>query len=62
VLKNFRDAILDGVPLLAPAEEALASLELGNAMLLSGLLHRPVDVPLDAACMERELLRLASGS
>src|SRR5262245_53766109 len=60
VLKNFRDAILDGVPLLAPAEEALASLELGNAMLLSGLLHRPVDLPLDAQCMERELLRLAS--
>jgi hypothetical protein len=60
VLKYFRDAILDGVPLLAPAEEALASLELGNAMLLSGLLQRPVDVPLDAACMEQELLRLAS--
>jgi len=62
VLKNFRDAILHGVPLLAPAEEALASLELGNAMLLSGLLQRPVDVPLDTACMERELLRLAAGS
>jgi predicted dehydrogenase len=62
VLRNFRDAILDGVPLLAPAEEALASLELGNAMLLSGLLHQPVDVPLDAECMERELLRLASRS
>src|SRR5262249_59216082 len=53
VLKNFRDAILDGVPLLAPAEEALASLELGNAMLLSGLLHQPVDIPLDAECMEQ---------
>jgi len=60
VLRNFRDAILDGVPLLVPAEEGLGSLELGNAMLLSGLLHRPVDVPLDAACMERELLRLAA--
>jgi predicted dehydrogenase len=60
VLKNFRDAILDGVPLLAPAEEAVGSLELGNAMLLSGLLQRPVDLPLDAASMERELLRLAA--
>ena len=35
VLTNFRDAILHGVPLLAPAEEAPGSLELGNAMLLS---------------------------
>ncbi len=60
VLKNFRDAILEGVPLLVPAEEALGSLELGNAMLLSGLLHRPVDLPLDAECMEQELIRLAS--
>jgi predicted dehydrogenase len=58
VLKNFRDAILHGVPLLVPAEEALGSLELGNAMLLSGLLHRSVDVPLDAALMEWELSRL----
>src|SRR5207244_2262272 len=32
VLKNFRDAILAGAPLLTPAEEALGSLELGNAM------------------------------
>jgi hypothetical protein len=34
---------------------------LGNAMLLSGLLERPVDLPLDGEIMERELLRLASG-
>jgi predicted dehydrogenase len=58
VLKNFRDAILHGVPLLVPAEEALGSLELGNAMLLSGLLHRSVDLPLDAELMERALARL----
>jgi predicted dehydrogenase len=61
VLKNFRDAIREGVPLLAPAAEAMGSLELGNAMLLSGLLERPVDLPLEAEVMERELLRLAAG-
>jgi len=61
VLKNFRDAILHGVPLFVSAEEALGSLELGNAMLLSGLLHRSVDLPLDAALMERELSRLRGG-
>ena len=62
LLENFRDAILRGVPLVAPAEEAIASLEIGNAMLLSGLLGRTVKLPLDAARMEREIRRLVSGS
>ena len=61
VLKNFCAAIREGVPLLVPAAEAMGALELGNAMLLSGLLERPVDLPLDGEIMERELLRLASG-
>jgi hypothetical protein len=46
---------------LAPAAEAMGALELGNAILLSGLLERPVDLPLDGETMERELVRLASG-
>jgi predicted dehydrogenase len=58
ILENFRDAIREGVPILAPAEEAIRSLELGNAMLLSGLLGRDVELPIDAALMERELQRL----
>jgi hypothetical protein len=29
-------------------------------MLLSGLLERPVDLPIEAEVMERELLRLAA--
>ena len=62
VLENFRDAILEGAPLLAPAEEAIRSLEIGNAMLLSGLLGRTVALPIDAELMERELRRLAAGS
>jgi predicted dehydrogenase len=61
LLENFRDAIVRGTPLLAPAEEALASLEIGNAMLLSGLLGRTVELPIDAKLMEREIRRLASG-
>ena len=60
ILENFRDAILDGAPILAPAEEAIRSLEIGNAMLLSGLLGRTVDLPIDADLMERELRRLAT--
>lgn len=62
VLENFRDAILTGTPLLVPAHEAIRSLELGNAMLLSGLEQRPVDLPLDTARMEQTLLRLAHHS
>lgn len=62
ILENFRDAILEGTPILAPAAEAIRSLEIGNAMLLSGLLGRTVDLPIDAELMERELKRLASGS
>jgi predicted dehydrogenase len=60
ILENFRDAILDGAPLVAPAEEAIRSLEIGNAMLLSGLLGKTVELPIDADLMERELRRLAS--
>jgi hypothetical protein len=60
ILENFRDAIRHGTPLLAPAEEAIRSLEIGNAMLLSGLLKRTVELPLDAELMEREIKKLAS--
>ena len=60
ILENFRDAILDGAPILAPAQEAIRSLEIGNAMLLSGLLGRTVELPIDADLMERELRRLAT--
>ena len=48
VLKNFVAAILDGAPLIAPAAEGLASVELANAMLLSAFERRPVELPIDA--------------
>lgn len=60
ILENFRDAILKGTPILAPAEEAIRSLEIGNAMHLSGLSGKTVELPIDAELMERELKRLAS--
>ena len=62
ILENFRDAILEGTPILAPAEEAIRSLEIGNAMHLSGLSGQTVELPIDAELMEREMKRLASGS
>ena len=48
VVQNFVDAILDGTPLIAPAEEGLCSLELANAMTLSAVTKSPVDLPISS--------------
>lgn len=48
VLANFADAIRFRSPLIAPAAEGYASVELANAMLLSAWLDHPVKLPLDA--------------
>ncbi len=48
IIKNFRDAIMGKAELIAPAEEGIRSLEIGNAMLLSGILKKPVEIPLDS--------------
>ncbi len=55
VYRNFRDAILSGKPLIAPAEEGINSLELANAMLLSGFLNKSVDLPVDGDLYWSEL-------
>lgn len=62
ILRNFADAIIDGVPLIAPAAEGLHSVELANAMLLSTWNGRPVDLPINAAEYERQLLARCAAS
>lgn len=62
VLENFCDAILKDVPLIAPAVEGIRGLELGNAMLLSGLKHKIVELPMDAAEFAAELDKLVATS
>jgi len=62
ITQNFVDAILDDVPLIAPAAEGIRSVELANAMLLSTLLNRAIDIPLDAAVFEGELKKLIANS
>lgn len=47
VLENFVQAVRNGTPLIAPGVEGIRSLELGNAMLLSALTRRTVELPLD---------------
>ena len=55
ILQNFIDAIVSGVPLIAPAAEGIRSVELGNAMLFSSELGQTLDLPLDARAYERML-------
>jgi len=62
ILTNFTDAILDGTPLLAPAEEGIHSVELANAMLYSSLTGKPVEVPIDGAAFARMLKKLIKES
>ncbi len=56
ITENFIEAILDGRPLIAPAHEGLNSVELGNAMLMSGLTGQSVPVPTDRKAFD-ELLQ-----
>jgi len=58
ILANFVGAILDGTPLIAPAQEGIHSLELANAFLLSTLEDRSIQIPIDGALFEEHLKKL----
>ncbi len=62
ILKNFTDAIIDGVPLVSPAVEGIHSVELANAMLMSGWTGETVELPIDAARYEALLKEKIAGS
>jgi predicted dehydrogenase len=62
LMQNFVDAILDGTPLIAPAEEGLHSVELANAILYSSLTGQTIELPLDAAAYEKKLNQLIADS
>ncbi len=62
VTQNFVDAILDGVPLIAPAEEGIKSVELANTMVYSQLKDLTVQLPLDSAAYEATLKELIANS
>ncbi len=62
ILENFVSAILDEVPLIAPAPEGIASLELADACLLSTFENRTVQLPIDGAAFERHLKDRAAAS
>ncbi|MHB1157192.1 MAG: Gfo/Idh/MocA family protein [Phycisphaerales bacterium] len=62
VTTNFINAILHGEPLIAQATEGINGLELGNAMLYSGLTGKPVAIPTPRAKFEQMLKDLAKKS
>lgn len=52
IAENFVAAIREGKPLIAPGEDGVKQLELGNAMLMAGLSRQPVELPLDGDAYE----------
>ncbi|MHC4745552.1 MAG: Gfo/Idh/MocA family protein, partial [Planctomycetota bacterium] len=62
ITHNFVDAILDGVPLIAPAPEGINAVELANTMVYSSLLKKPVNLPMKASAYEKELKKLIKNS
>lgn len=59
ITQNFINAIREGEPLIAPGTEGIRGLELGNAMLMSGLLQRTVRLPTPRAAFARMIAGLA---
>jgi predicted dehydrogenase len=62
VFKNFTNAIKNGEELFSPASDGIYSVELANAILLSGIKHQPVSLPLDSAEYEACLNKLINES
>ncbi len=47
IIENFADAILEGAPLIAPAEEGINSVAISNAIVLSAQKNESVALPLN---------------
>ena len=62
ITQNFVHAILRGEPLIAPAHEGVASVELSNAMIYSGLTKTTVELPLDPELYAAQLAQLVESS
>jgi predicted dehydrogenase len=62
LMTNFADHVMDGVPLIAPGEDGLGSVELANVMLYSSLLGETVDLPMNGGAFEQKLAELIRNS
>jgi predicted dehydrogenase len=59
VTRNFVGHILRGEKLIAPGASGIGGLEISNAVYISGYKNKPVELPVDAAEMDRLLERLS---
>lgn len=62
ITENFVDAILNGTPLIAPAAEGYNSVVINNAIMLSSLTNRVVEMPINEDGMEAQLQKLIANS
>ena len=62
IKKNFTNAILDGVELIAPAEEGIKAVEMANAMQYSLMTHQRVELPMDPKVYAAYLKKLIANS
>ena len=62
LIENFANSILSGEPLIAAAPEGICSLTLGNAIMQSSFLGKPVELPFDEDEYEIRLQTLAKTS
>lgn len=61
VLRDFAKAVLENREPEVPGEEGLKSVELINAIIMSAVEHRPVELPLDPLRYEELLKQLEKG-
>lgn len=59
---NFVNALREGESLIAPGTEGIHGLELGNAMLMSGMQNKPIDIPTPRKEFKDMLDKLAKDS
>ena len=60
VHRDFVEAVLDDRPVVAPAVEGIQSVELVNAMVMSGLQGRKIELPMDRQAYEALLAQLVA--
>ena len=61
-MQNVINVIRNGAKLIAPVEEGIRGLELANAMMLSGFLRQPVELPIDSKVYAEKLEKLIATS